>query len=86
MDTLFGTVLFPESLEHQRRLDERVQLIDGHHPDELLVAIDDKIVASVEFTSPKMVVRDLTGALIGFFDGPPSVVKEAVLGYCHRHQ
>jgi hypothetical protein len=33
-----------------------------------------------------MVVRDIEGKLIGFFDCPPSVLKREVLDYCSQHQ
>src|SRR5947208_11386697 len=84
MDTLLDTVLFPENLEYERYLDERVRFVDGRHDDELLVAIDNKIVASVEFTPQRMVVRDVECTLIGYFDCPPSDVKQAVLSHCTR--
>jgi hypothetical protein len=84
MNTLVDTVLFPENLERERCLDERVRFIDGRHDDELLVAIDNKVVASVELAPQRMVVRDVESTLIGYFDCPPSGVKQAVLSYCAR--
>ena len=48
------------------------------------VAIDNKVVASVELAPQRMVVRDVESTLIGYFDCPPSGVKQAVLSYCTR--
>ena len=84
MDSLYHTVISPENLEYQRYLNTHVRLVDGSEEDELLVTIDDKLVASVEFTPQKMVVRDLEGKLIGFFDCPPLALKHEVLRYCQR--
>ena len=84
MDTLLNSVLFPEDLEYQRYVDHRVRLIDGRRDNELLLAMDNEIVASVELTLQRMIVRDVEGTLIGYFDCPPSGVKEAVLSYCSK--
>src|SRR5205823_10572255 len=84
MDSLLDTVLFPENLEYQRYLDKHVHLIDGPHDDELLVTVDNKLVASVKLAPQKMIVRDIKGTLIGFFDCPPSSLKREVLDYCRQ--
>jgi len=86
MHSLLDTVLFPENLEYQRYIDKRVRLIGGRHNDELLVTIDNKPVASVELAPQKMVVRDIDGRLIGFFDCPPSSLKCEVFNYCNQRQ
>lgn len=86
MNSLHDTVLFSDDLEYQRCVDKRVRLIDGRHSDELFVTVDNKLVASVEFAPQKMVVLDIKGRLIGFFDCPPSGLKREVLDYCTQRQ
>jgi hypothetical protein len=87
MDSLLDTVLFTEDLENERRLDKRVRFIDGRSDDELLVTVDNEVVASVELAPQKMVLRDIEGTLIGYYDCPPSSLKREVLSYCRqRHR
>jgi hypothetical protein len=86
MNSLIDTVLFPENFEYQRYIDSRVHIVDGRHEEELLVTVDNKLVASVELAPQKMVVRDLEGRLIGFFDCPPSGLKREVLDYWTQRQ
>ena len=83
MDTLLNTVLFVD-VEAERRLDKRVRFMDGRHDDELLITIDNNVAASVELAPQKMVVRDMEGTLIGYYDCPPSCLKREVLEYCSR--
>jgi hypothetical protein len=84
MDSLLNTVLFAGDLEDEHSLDKRVRFIDGRHKNELLVTVDNKVAASIEFAAQKMVVRDIGGTLIGYYDCPPSTLKREVLSYCSR--
>jgi hypothetical protein len=84
MDSLLNTVLFAD-LDAELRVDKRVRFIDARHDNELLITIDNKVVASVELAPQKMVVRDIKGTLIGYYDCPPSGLKREVLDYCNQH-